>query len=237
MTALAAAAAAIGLGVGVAVHRAAATFPWPGRERSRSPAADPPNRDGGSPAHRGDSVGRGWWWGTVLGTAALLVLVVLRFGASWELPAFLVLAGAGVLLAVIDLRHRLLPDRVVLPATATGAALLAVAAALEHAWPSLLRAGLGALAMFGGFLVLALISPGGLGMGDVKLAALLGLHLGWLGWPVVGYGAVAGFAAQALLALLLLATRRIGRRGELPFGPAMLVGAAVAIGWSGSLLR
>ena len=73
-------------------------------------------------------------------------------------------------------------------------------------------------------------------MGDVKLAALLGLYLGWIGWGAVVVGAAAGFVIQALLALVLLAGRRIGLRGELPFGPAMLLGAAVAIGWSDALL-
>jgi leader peptidase (prepilin peptidase)/N-methyltransferase len=87
----------------------------------------------------------------------------------------------------------------------------------------------GAALLFGAYLVMALIAPSGLGMGDVKLAGLLGLYLGWLGWGAVVVGAVAGFVVQALLALLLLATRRIGLRGELPFGPAMLAGAALAI--------
>ena len=66
-------------------------------------------------------------------------------------------------------------------------------------------------------------------MGDVKLAALLGLHLGWLGWPVLVDGALAGFVVQAVLAVVLLATRRVGLRGAIPFGPAMLAGAALGI--------
>ena len=88
------------------------------------------------------------------------------------------------------------------------------------------------------FLVLALISPRSLGMGDVKLAALLGLvpGLAGLGGACV-LGAAAGFVVQAVFALALLAARRIGLRGELPFGPAMLLGAALAIGWSDLLLR
>jgi leader peptidase (prepilin peptidase)/N-methyltransferase len=72
-------------------------------------------------------------------------------------------------------------------------------------------------------------------MGDVKLAGLLGLHLGWLGWGAVVVGAFAAFVVQAVVALVLLAARRIGLRGELPFGPAMLAGAALAIATAGSL--
>lgn len=206
-------AAVLGLAVGALADRAARRFPW--RERQvRAP--------GGA--------GAAGVVGVALGTAALFGLTAWRFWPGWELPAFLALAGAGVLLALIDLRHRLLPDRVVLPALGGGAALLALAAAVEGPWAALGRAGLGAVVLFAVFLVLALISPRSLGMGDVKLAGLLGLYLGWLGWPVLVVGAAAGFVVQALAALVLLALRRVGWRGELPFGPAMLLGAALTIG-------
>lgn len=205
----------LGLLTGVLVNRAAGRFPWPGGEKRA--AVRPPVVE--------------------LGTAVLFVLVALRFGLSWDLPAFLFLAAGGVLLTVIDLRHRILPNRVVGPSVVIGAGLLTGAAAGEHDWPALLRAGLGAVVLFAVFLVLALISPKSLGMGDVKLAGLLGLHLGWLGWGAVLLGAVAGFVVQALVALVLLAARKVSLRGELPFGPAMLLGAALVVGWSDALLR
>jgi leader peptidase (prepilin peptidase)/N-methyltransferase len=207
-----------GLPVGALAARAAGRYPWPAEARLR------------------DLVGPGP--GAVrppvleVATASLFGLTALRFGLSWELPAFLLLAAAGLLLAVVDLRHRVLPNRVVLPALGSSAALLLPPAAVDGAWTALLRAGLGATVLFAVFLVLALLSPGALGMGDVKLAAVVGLGLGWLGWGAVLAGALAGFVLQAVVALGLLATRRIGLRGELPFGPAMLAGAAVAIGWS-----
>jgi leader peptidase (prepilin peptidase)/N-methyltransferase len=217
MTALTAVVAAVvGLGAGLLVDRAARRFPWTAGDADRGGAVPP--------------------WGTAAGTAVLFGLVALRFGPAWELPAFLVVSGVAVLLALIDLRHHLLPDRVVLPAIAAGAVLLAAAGAIEGAAAPVVRAGLAAVVLFAVFLVLALIAPSGLGMGDVKLAALLGLYLGWLGWNVVVLGAAAGFVVQAALALVLLATRRIGLKGELPFGPAMLLGAAVAIGWGAAVL-
>lgn len=172
-----------------------------------------------------------------VGTALLFVLAAVRFGLSAELPAFLFLAAVGMLLGVIDLQHRLLPNRFVVPALGIAAALLLAASVPGQDWAALLRAALGAVVVFAVFLVLALIAPSGLGMGDVKLAALIGLYLGWLGWDAVVIGAAGGFVVQALVALTLLATRRIGLRGELPFGPAMLVGASLAIGWSDTLLR
>ena len=206
-----------GLVVGHLVNRAAAGFPWSSEATvDRRFAVGPPAVE--------------------LATALLFGLAALRFGLSWELPAFLFLAASGVLLAVIDLQHHLLPNRLVVPSIGIGAVLLVAAALAEQDRDALLRAVLGAAVLFVVFLVLALISPGGLGMGDVKLAGLVGLYLGWIGWDAVLSGAVAGFVIQALLALVLLAGRRIGLRGELPFGPAMLLGAAVTIGWTPALL-
>ena len=217
-TIVVAVAAITGLVVGPVIARLAARFPWGTTDDAARRRALP---------------------GPVLAvaTSVLFALTAWRLGAAWELPAFLVLAAAAVLLTVVDLQHRLLPNRVLLPAIGTGALLLTGAAALGGNWSALLRAGLGAVVLFAVFLVLALISPRSLGMGDVKLAGLLGLYLGWLGWSAVVVGAAAGFVVQALVALLLLAGRRIGLRSELPFGPAMLVGAAVAIGAADLLQR
>jgi leader peptidase (prepilin peptidase)/N-methyltransferase len=147
-----------------------------------------------------------------------------------------VLAGVAVLLAAIDLRHHLLPNRVLVPSIGIGAALLTIAASATGDWSALLRGVVAAASLFVVFFVLVLISPRSIGMGDAKLAALLGLYLGWLGWELVPLGIAAGFVVQALLAVLLLGTRRIGLKGELPFGPALLLGAALVIGWSDSLL-
>jgi leader peptidase (prepilin peptidase) / N-methyltransferase len=215
MVLLVAGAGALGLAVGVLVSRLAGAYPW-GTGRPVRPVVQPPLVE--------------------LATGILFALAAVTRGPSWDLPAFLSLVASGVLLAVIDLRHRLLPDRVVMPSVAAGALLLLLAAAADSGWPDLLRAVLGALVLFLVFLVLALISPSSLGMGDVKVAALLGLYLGWLGWGALALGAAAGFVVQALVALALLMSGRVGLRGELPFGPAMLGGAAIAIGWAQVLL-
>jgi leader peptidase (prepilin peptidase) / N-methyltransferase len=212
---LATASGLLGLIVGALVNRAAGRFPWTAQ-------------GSGGPAVRRPVV--------ELGTALLYALTGLRFGLSWELPAFLFLAGVAVLLTIVDVQHQLLPNRVVLPSIGIGAALLTVAASGTADWPALLRGVVAAAVLFVVFFVLVLISPRSIGMGDAKLAALLGLYLGWLGWEFVLLGIAAGFVVQALLAVVLLMTRRIGLKGELPFGPAMLVGAALVIGWSDSLL-
>jgi leader peptidase (prepilin peptidase)/N-methyltransferase len=200
-------AAVLGAGTGSLVARLAGSFPWDGGPLLRTAAVRPPV-------------------GEVLG-AALGVLVVLRFGVSAQLAAWVWFAAAGLLLALIDPRTQLLPNRVLLPATAGTAALLLAAAAGTGDWSALLRAVEAGAASFAVGLVMALLAPAGLGMGDVKLAALLGLVLGWLAWPLVLDGFLLGFVLQAVAGLLLLAARRAGRRTELPFGPALLAGALV----------
>ncbi|MCZ2836799.1 prepilin peptidase [Modestobacter sp. VKM Ac-2985] len=174
---------------------------------------------------RARAVGAPW---PELAGALCAAAVTLRFGWTAQLPAWLWFVAVGLLLTVVDLREQLLPNRVLLPGLLGGLALLTVAAGAGGDWPGLGRAVLAGGAAFTVLLAMALISPSGLGMGDVKLAALLGLYLGWLGWPVVLAGVFLGFLLQAVVGLALLATRRVGRRTGLPFGPALLTGALVA---------
>ena len=206
-------AALTGAGVGHLVDRAAARFPWP---RPATVGAVLGGRGGAAPRGLLEAA-----------TAALFLLAALRFGPTAELPAWLWFVAAGVLLSVLDLREQLLPNRVLLPAVAGALLLLTAAAAAGDRWEDLLRAVLAGAAAFGVALLMALAAPG-LGMGDVKLAGLLGLLLGWLGWGVVLAGFFLGFLAQAVLGLALMAAGRAGRRTELPFGPALAAGALAA---------
>ena len=81
----------------------------------------------------------------------------------------------------------------------------------------------------GSYLLLALLRPGQLGGGDIKLAGLAGLALGWLGWATLLMGAALGFLLSAAASLVLLAARRITLRSEISFGPFLLSGALIAI--------
>ena len=163
------------------------------------------------------------------GTAGLFLSVTLRLGVTLALPAYLYLAAVGVALAMIDFDVRRLPDTIVLPSYLVGAALL-VPACVDHAeWGSAGR-GLAAMVALGAFyLLLAVAYPGGIGLGDVKLAGLLGLYLGWLGWSPVLVGTFAGFLFGGGVGVVLLATRRATRKTAIAFGPYMLAGAALAI--------
>ena len=144
-----------------------------------------------------------------------------------EVVAFALLALACSLLIVVDLAVFRLPDLIVLPMYPLLFVALTVAAGTGGDWGRLGRAALAAGLLLALYLVLALINPSGLGLGDVKLAGLLGAFLGWLGWQQVLLGTLAAFVCSAVVALLLLATRRAGRKTEFPFGPWMIAGAAI----------
>ncbi len=149
--------------------------------------------------------------------------------AVLHLAAFLYLAAISLALAIIDIETHRLPNVIVLPGYAVGVALLATAALLQGDFVGLGRMAAGAGILFAFYLVLAIISPRGMGMGDVKLAGVLGLFLGSLGWGQLAVGAGAAFVLGGLFSIILLITRRAGRKSGIPFGPWMLLGAWVGV--------
>lgn len=163
-----------------------------------------------------------------LSTAALFAAAALRFGADWALPAFLVFFAALLAVAVIDLEHYIVPNRIVASTLVVSVPLLGAAAALDGDWASLRHALLGAVVAGAGLLVINLISPRGMGMGDVKLAVVLGLFLGWLDLAHVVLGLFLGFLLGALGGVLLIALRLRKRSDHVPFAPFLAGGAVVA---------
>jgi leader peptidase (prepilin peptidase)/N-methyltransferase len=172
--------------------------------------------------------------GLVLAVAAAVVGGVLGAARAGQpdLPAFLVMGVLGVAMAYVDLLRHLLPDRLTVPALLAAAALLGVAAVVTQDPSGYARAWACAGGMFLAYLVLALVYPAGLGLGDVKLAASLGLLLGWLGWAAAVVGLLAAFVVGGVVGVVLLALRRATRRSAVPFGPSMLLGALVAVVWA-----
>lgn len=150
-------------------------------------------------------------------------------GAFLELLAFLALAALTIALAIIDIEVQRLPNPIVLTGYIIAIVLLLPAALLLGRPEALLTALIGGAALFVFYLVVALIYPGGMGFGDVKLAGLLGLYLGYLGWPELIVGAFAAFLLGGIAALVLVLARRGGRKTRLPFGPFMLGGAWVGV--------
>jgi leader peptidase (prepilin peptidase)/N-methyltransferase len=146
-----------------------------------------------------------------------------------RLVALLYLAAISIALALIDIDVQRLPDAIVLPAYAVGSVLLGGAAILEGDLVALARIAAGAGVAFALYFVLALISPRGMGLGDVKLAGVLGLWLAAFGWGPLVVGLGAGFLFGGVFGLLLVALKGVGMKTGIPYGPWMLAGAWVGI--------
>lgn len=170
-----------------------------------------------------------------LATGALFALTAWHFGASWALPGYLYLAAIAVALTLIDLEHQRLPNAIVLPAYPIALGLLAVASAGSGEWSALLRAAIAGAVLYSVYFILMFIYPRGMGFGDVKLAGVLGMYLGWIGWGPVVVGAFAAFLVGGVIAIALLLTRRARVGSGIPFGPYMLLGALIGIGWGAPL--
>ncbi len=156
-------------------------------------------------------------------------------GATAQLAAYLIVAGFGLVLAAIDAACLRLPDPLVGTAFLASVGILLAVSIVDGSYGRLLRALIAGAAMFAVYLVLALLPGANLGFGDVKLAGVLGLLLGWLAWPAVLLGLFLPHLINGPVALVLLVTGRAKRGAELPLGPALLAGWVLAVvlfaGW------
>jgi leader peptidase (prepilin peptidase)/N-methyltransferase len=164
-----------------------------------------------------------------LATAGLFVAAAARFANPW-----LVVAAAGFLavllaLSLIDLEHKILPNRIVYPSLVAFPAYFLVAR-LAGAPVNLVHGAIGFLAYGGAMLVIAFISPRGMGMGDVKLAALIGFVVGAIDLPSVGVAGGLAILLGGVAAAVALAMGK-GRKSAVPFGPFLAAGAALAVFW------
>lgn len=175
-------------------------------------------------------------------TAVLFAVAALRFlpgvlvapdarhaiAGALEFVAFLYFAAISVALSVIDLDTQRLPNVIVLPSLIVGSVLLGASSLVSGDLGSLASAGTGMAGLFILYLIIALVSPRGMGFGDVKLAGVLGLYVGFLGVGPLLIGAFAAFVLGGLFGIGVMLARR-GRRHGIPFGPWMFAGAWVGI--------
>lgn len=162
-------------------------------------------------------------------TAFAFGVLAFRVGADVVLPAFLVVMAAGTAISIVDLREKRIPNRMLLIAAPVVAGLL-LAGLLVRGEPERLLAVLaGAAGMFALYFVIALVAPAAMGMGDIKLAALLGGALGAAGLTAWLVGLLAAFLIGGVVAVIALVAGRVGWRGSIPFGPWMIAGALVGL--------
>lgn len=168
------------------------------------------------------------WW--AVGSTDLWLLSERQ---AWSLAllvvAFLYLAAVSIVLTLIDLDTRRLPNTIVLPSYIVALVLLGFVSALEGDWVPAMRAVIGMAALYAFYAILRVIRPGGMGGGDVKLAGVLGIYLGWCGWGALAVGSFAAFVLGGLFGIALIALRRAARKTAIPFGPWMIAGAWMGI--------
>jgi leader peptidase (prepilin peptidase)/N-methyltransferase len=165
----------------------------------------------------------------VLAVADAAAAVRLSGDRAWLLPAWWYFLAVGGALSLVDIARHRLPNLIVLPSYPVLAGLLTAAALGSGDWSGLGRAVFGAAVLFGGYFVIALIVPAGMGFGDVKLAGLAGALLASLSWSAVLTGTFVGYLLGAVAGLVVIVSRRGSRRSALPFGPFMIAGAYVAL--------
>lgn len=155
--------------------------------------------------------------------------MVWRFGWSAALPAYVYFGAIAALVSFSDLFTRRVPNRIVLPAYLVAPALLALSSVSSGRWAPLVRAGLAMVVLVAFFVGLALASRGGIGFGDCKWAGVVGLYLGWIGWPALANGTLVAFLAASLFVVGRRVANPGGSRMLLPFAPFLAGGALVTV--------
>lgn len=170
-----------------------------------------------------------WWWAAA---------VVIGGGFGWftapadaELvPALAAFGAVTLALALIDLDYQLIPNRVLFPGLAVAGALLVTGALAAGLGSGLWRGAIGAIGYFLVLLIVGLLARGGFGMGDVKLALLLGLFLAFTSWDALGVGAILAIVLGGIASVLLLVAQR-SRKSKFAYGPFLVLGAWIALAW------
>jgi leader peptidase (prepilin peptidase)/N-methyltransferase len=178
-----------------------------------------------------------------IGAAVLFAALTIRFGVSFELPAYLYLVTVGVALTMMDFDLRRLPDAIILPSYVVTVVLLMPAGAASANWYAGVRALTGMIALLVLYFALALAYPNGLGFGDVKLAGLVGLYLGWLSWNALFLTAIGSLLIACVGGATVQLTRQAAGAVAVRITPCLVSAAVLAVfltapisNWYASLL-
>jgi len=176
-------------------------------------------------------------------TAAAVVTGVLWAAATHAVHPFLVLTpflaflAMAVAVSFTDLSHRLVPRQLLYGGLAVIVPLFVVVSAVEHTWSDLLRAVICGAVAFALFFAIWFLVPRGMGFGDVRLAGVIGLTVGYLGIGHAYLAFLVGFVVGLLFGVVLMVGSSAGRKTRIPFAPALCIGAVVAILWGQPLVR
>lgn len=164
-----------------------------------------------------------------LAAGILFVLIWLSTGFSWATPAGWAFVAVMVAVTVTDLKHLIIPDQVILAGGLTGLPFL-----LLHSWQGTFWGIAAALAAGGFLLAIAVASRGGMGGGDIKLAAIMGL---FLGPRMVCLALFLAFLIGGMAAIALLVSGKKGSKDLVPFGPFLAMGGVMALLWGADIIN
>ncbi len=174
---------------------------------------------------------------TIVATVVFFAGAGLRFGADWVVPAYLVFFVCLVSISVIDSQRQIIPNYIVYPTIFASVPLLALAALIQGEWDRFGQAMLGATLAWLALFLIHLISPGGMGFGDVRLAFVLGLFLGWISLSHVVTGLFLGVVIISVVGVVLAILRLRSLQEHIAFGPFLAVGSTLAVYFGESIIR
>jgi leader peptidase (prepilin peptidase)/N-methyltransferase len=174
---------------------------------------------------------------TIVATVVLFAGAGLRFGADWVVPGYLVFFVCLVSISVIDSQRQIIPNYIVYPTIFASVPLLALAALIQGEWDRFGQAMLGATLAWLALFLIHMISPGGMGFGDVRLAFVLGLFLGWISLSHVVTGLFLGVVIISVVGVVLAVLRLRSLQEHIAFGPFLAVGSTLAVYFGESIIR
>ena len=173
--------------------------------------------------------------GAALVTGVLWAAVAHQYGRHLVVTPFLVFEALAVAVSVTDLSWRLVPRHLLYGALALIVPLFVATSAVDHQWSHLLAAAVWGAVAFALFFLVWFFVPRGLGFGDVRLAGVIGLTTGYLGPVHVYLAFLGGFVLGLLFGVVLMVVSSAGRKTRIPFAPALVAGATIAVLWGGTL--
>jgi leader peptidase (prepilin peptidase)/N-methyltransferase len=174
---------------------------------------------------------------TIVATVVLFAGAGLRFGADWVVPGYLVFFVCLVSISVIDSQRQIIPNYIFYPTIFASVPLLALAALIQGDWDRFGQAMLGATLAWLALFLIHMISPGGMGFGDVRLAFVLGLFLGWISLSHVVTGLFLGVVIISVVGVVLAVLRLRSLQEHIAFGPFLAVGSTLAVYFGESIIR
>jgi len=173
--------------------------------------------------------------GAAVLTGVLWAAVAHSFGPHVLVIPYLTFTAMAVAVAVTDLTHRLVPRRIVYAALVLITVELMGVSIHDDSWHHFAIAVIGGAMAFGAFFLIWFLVPRGMGFGDVRLAGVIGLTVGYLGLVHVYLAFLTGFVLGLLFGLVLMIGSSAGRKTRIPFAPALVAGASIAIVWGGMI--